>query len=98
MNEWISVNDRLPDRPMCVLVYRGDTTVGFPVISSAMYSDYQNQWYLCGNAEVVDDVIAWRAIVDLALSLDEYTRWMPLPDPPESEGEYHEKVQGIHQV
>ena len=24
--------------------------------------------------------------------------WCPLPEPPESEGEYHEKVQGIHQV
>lgn len=82
MSEWISAKDRLPDRPMCVLVYRGDTNVGFPIISSAMYSDYQNQWYLCGNAEVVDDVIAWRAIVDLALSLDEYTHWVQLPEPP----------------
>lgn len=26
------------------------------------------------------------------------THWMPLPQKPESEGEYHEKVQGIHQV
>jgi len=24
--------------------------------------------------------------------------WCPLPEPPESEDEYHEKIQGIHQV
>lgn len=50
-------------------------------------------------------LINWRPDEDDKAEEDVYfargnsvTYWMPLPEPPESEDEYHEKVQGIHQV
>lgn len=72
MNEWISVEDKLPEqrnlpRSRSVLIYCKSNLCTF----TAVYNFESCGWeyFACGSVEVMEYV----------------THWMPLPEPPEQE-------------
>jgi len=72
MSEWISVEDRLPDKSKDVLIVSGkEITVA--------YLDQWLEWSLGGDYECTYDM------ADCVLTNKKPTHWMPLPEPPKSE-------------
>jgi len=71
MNEWISIEDRLPEDDVRVLLM---TEKGFSVGAADHHDNVGVSWRI-GNS-----MIAW----DYEYNLDdlEVTHWMPLPEPP----------------
>ena len=105
MSGWISVKDRLPDENEQVIgVWVNRNPPSYyanikdkPNTSAMIY--IQGNWYWW--SVFIEDFLEYgsEAVRDFKISEDiEITHWMPLPELPESEGEYHEEVQGIHQV
>lgn len=78
VNRWISVEDALPERNGCYLVWRprfyidGDRECAEATVC---YFDGHDTWH---DSYGVD--------FSRVLGKDDITHWMPLPDPPESEG------------
>lgn len=77
MSEWISVKDRLPESDSKYMVwYKGELDIcEFNTDSQTFgytYDDYD---------EMYSHLVCWDD------GMDKYvTHWMPLPEPPESEG------------
>lgn len=69
MSEWISVEERIPEPLIDVLVHIN--RIGFYVLSMCPYHDSENLSY-------------W-SFPDSWVDIDEndVTHWMPLPEPPE---------------
>ena len=81
MSEWISVEDRLPDESVSVLVKQA-------YCDEIMIAFLRSEFWIeqCENESVNGD--AWVDTTICRLSSPEYdriTHWMPLPEPPESE-------------
>lgn len=68
--EWISVEDRLPDKWQEVLAYRGDFN-----------GDMMNTYKYLGSGNWQDDY-GYR----VSAEYEGITHWMPLPEPPKMKG------------
>lgn len=67
MKDWISVNDRLPEKDVNVLCYtHGDIVEG----------------YLCSNDNVFKPEIDCIGYMQNDVMVIDVTHWMPLPEPP----------------
>lgn len=69
-SEWISVEDRLPERKQVVLCYRGD-----------FRGDMMNTYVYLGSGNWEDDY-GYRGTSEH----EGITHWMPLPEPPKMKG------------
>lgn len=67
--EWISVQDRLPDKEETVLIY----SEGDSVTAAFLYTDkyFGLRWFVNNFGDCKDAVLP-----------DRVTHWMPLPKPP----------------
>ncbi|MGB2063581.1 MAG: DUF551 domain-containing protein [Marinomonas gallaica] len=75
MSEWISVEDKLPEVRVNVLIYEKYTSV--PVVA---YRTEYGDW--CASTEAYDT--NGDAIVVDNLIQEDITHWMPLPKPPKA--------------
>lgn len=70
--DWISVDERMPeDNVMVLIVYLG--TAGEPIVTAGRYCPTDDP----------DNIPNWRGDVGARDSFWKVTHWMPLPDPPE---------------
>lgn len=75
MSEWISVNDRLPEKwkPVLAMALLFEVPAARPIIDSMWYIGNikgENKWRVCWNGDMLESNV---------------TYWMPLPEPPKSE-------------
>ena len=68
MNEWISVEDRLPEPDSIVLIY---SAIGRPYITDALFQP--NKFFMWNSREM--------EYLDY-LHIEVVSHWMPLPEPP----------------
>jgi len=76
IRHWIPVTERLPNCNGCYLVWRPHFFGGKIGMPSICYFDGSNTWH---DSYGVD--------FERTLHPEDITHWMPLPQPPESEGE-----------
>ena len=74
MNNWISVNDRLPEAEISVLIY----VPSYNEIHTAQFCNWEdsicNDWHIS---------FGKRSYETLTFQLNEVSHWMELPNPPE---------------
>ena len=76
VGEWISVTERLPERHQAVALLNVHRWENCNFDRNVQDAGYLNDWE--GNLEQP----YWSVRAEPALSLDAYTHWAPLPEPP----------------
>jgi hypothetical protein len=71
MNEWISVEERLPEVWKTVLTFQPTTTDDKGIIQTCVYIGNPGRWRVAWNHEFLELPV---------------THWMPLPEPPKEGG------------